>query len=139
MSNEEYKEWLQRKLEEHHIGRPRLVATIIVVERALGHVMSDIGSRRRRPRPYYKLFNEDGTPTRAWVHAAELVLWLKYNDFRASPYVEAISTHPTVRRFLGNKKYRNQIPLNILFPAARKSTERLKEYSRHVKTYYIKH
>ena len=136
LSSEEYKRWLQRKLDEYHIDHDRLLAVVIVIERSLGVEQKRSGSAR--PEPYYKLYKKDGV-TKAWVHAAELVLWLKYNDYRANPFVHAIVTHPIVKRFMANKTRKEQIPLGVLFPSARKNTDRLKDYTRHVRGYFVKH
>lgn len=136
MSVKEYKEWLQKKLDEHKIDRSRLIATIIVVERSLVVEQTRRGSSRSKP--FYRLYKDDGEPTRAWIHAAELVLWLKYNDFKADPYVKSVVEYPLVRRMLF-RPTRKQLPLNALFPSARKSTENIKSYVRHYRTWANKH
>ena len=137
LSVEAYKEWLQNKLNQHGIDRARMIAVVIVIERSLGSELYRSGSQRKRP--YYKLWGDDGKPTRAWVHAAELCLWLKYNGFKADPYVHAVAVHPKVHRFIANKDKKNQIPLNVLFPSARKSNVRMRDYIDHFKAWQFKH
>lgn len=137
LTKKEYKVWLQKKLDQHGIDRTRLLAVVIVVERALSYELNRMGSPRAKP--FYRLFDDDGKPTRAWIHAAELALWLKYNGFKANPYVQGITRHPIVQKFIRNRNHKDQIPLNVMFPSARKDTARLKEYSRHFKSWHVKH
>ena len=134
---EEYKDWLDKKLIEHGINRVRLMAVVIVIERSLAFELSRSGSMRNKP--YYRLYDDEGNPTKAWVHAAELALWLKYNGFKADSFVRGMVSHPVVRKFMADKNRKNQIPLNVLFPSARLGTDRLKDYSKHFKTWNIKH
>ncbi len=137
MTRKEYRNWLQKKLDEHGIDRTRLMAVVIVVERALSFELSRSGSSRYRP--YYKLWKDNGVPTRAWVHAAELALWLKYNGYKANPFMQAISRHPIVRKFIVNKERKKQIPLNVFFPSGRVEIDRLRDYSRHFRSWDAKH
>jgi hypothetical protein len=128
LSRPEYRKWLQSKLIEYGIDRNKLLAVTIVVERTIGKELSRIGSTNARP--FYKLFKEDNKPTRAWIYAAELSLWLKYNKYKAEPYVRSIVTHPKVKNQL-TRDSKKQIPLNMLFPATRVNSDRLKDYSKH--------
>jgi hypothetical protein len=137
LTSKEYKAWLNQKLDQHGIDRTRLMAVVIVIERSISFEQIRTGSARTKP--YYRLYDDKGKPTKAWVHAAELALWLKYNGFKANTYIRGISTHPLIQRFIADKKRKEQIPLNVLFPSARMNTDRLKEYSRHFKSWNIKH
>jgi hypothetical protein len=137
MGRLEYRQWLQKKLAEHNISRDYLVSVVIVVERALYEELQRIGSYRRRP--FYKLFKEDGSPTRAWIYAAELALWLKHHNFKANPYIAATIRLPTVRARILDIDKKEQIPLNLIFPSTRISTDRLKKYSDHFKEWNRKH
>lgn len=132
LSHKEYRKWLENKLLEYGITGTQLVATVIVVERTLGAELARIGNNRNHI--YYELFKDNGKPTRAWIYAAELTLWLKYNKFKANPYIQAIVTHPLVRRRVMNPT-KKQIPLNVLFPVTRLNTVRLKEYSKHFRNW----
>ena len=136
LSQPAYRKWLEEKLRQHHIDRSHLIATIIVVERTLSSELERSGSRRIRP--FYKLFKDDGKPTRAWIYAAELVLWLKYNRFKANPYVRSIVSYPFVRSRIVHPSDKKQIPLNILFPVTRTNTSRLKAYSHHFRAWINK-
>jgi hypothetical protein len=136
----EYKKWLSKKLKQYKIDRHKLIAIVIVVERALGAELERRGYRKAKP--FYRLWDDDGKTTRAWVHAAELAIWLAYNNFKADPYTRAIIKYPVVERFIYKAKQVNenkQVPLHILFPSARANTDRLKEYSDFYKQWSIKH
>lgn len=136
MPLKEYKQWLEDKLVEHGVDRNNLYAVVITVERTLNTEMLKMGAKRRPP--FYKLFKDDGNKTRAWIYAAELALFLKYQKFKASPYVQSIVTHPFVKKKIMSPS-KKQIPLSILFPATRLNSDRLKDYSRHFRSWLDKH
>lgn len=96
---------------------------MIVVERVVEEESAKWGLRHK---PFYSLRKSDGSPSRAWMNAAALAVWLKYKGYRAEDYVRAICSMPLVEHTLRQRK--DQVALNMIAPSFRKSAARLRRY-----------
>jgi len=100
-----------------------LIALVTLLERTLQNEQERL-LHRSVPKPFYRLTNGDGQEGRAWFFAAEAALWLHYKGYEPAAWFEALTQWPPVKRRL---LFGQRIPLNILAPGSRLSTDRLKE------------
>lgn len=77
----EYKAWLAHKLIKHDISKSYLLGLMIILERVLVDEKYKL-TGMRNGKPFYNLTNGEGKHSRAWLHAAEIALWLKYKGYK---------------------------------------------------------
>ena len=118
----EYRKFLEQKLNEYQISYSYLVSLMIVLERVVEAEAEKLG---RRCRPFYNISSNNGD-RRAWTCAAELAVWLRYKDYLAADYFEAICQMPHIQAIL--KHGTEQLSLNRIIPGFRKSGAKLRRY-----------
>ena len=130
----EYKEWIAQKLIQHKISRDYLLGLMIILERVLSAERYKLTGVERM-KPFYNLRDGDGNPSRAWLHASEIAIWLKYRGYKPVDWFRATCTMPEIKRRL---KHREQIPLNMIMPSTRNGTTKLKEAEKHYRNWIRK-
>ena len=134
MTTHEYRVWLQQKLDKCNISRDYMLGLVIVLERTLQEEKRKLTNENFRF--FYKLFNGNGKPTRAWLYTAELALFLRYRHYPVEPYIRSLCSLPKVRYYL---RQREQISLNRLVPSTRKSAEEIRKLEQHFLLWARKH
>lgn len=119
----EYKAWLAHKLVVHKISRDYLLGLMIILERVLVEERYKLTGRKDR-KPFYSLRNGEGKPSRAWLHASEIALWLKYRGYKPVDWFRSTCTMPTIKRRL---KHKGQIPISLIMPSTRNGSAKLRE------------
>lgn len=121
-TTKEYNIWLAQKMVEHKISRDYLLGLMIILERVLEEEKYKLTGRRLKP--FYNLRNGEGGHSRAWLHASELALWLKYKGYKPVDWFRSTCAMPAIKRRL---KHKEQIPINMIMPSTRNGSARLRE------------
>ena len=123
MNSKDYRKWLQTKMDQHQISKNYLLGLMIILERVLVDERYKLTGRKDY-KPFYNLRNGEGEPSRAWLYASELALWLKHRGYKPVDWFRSTCSMPRIKKRL---KHKGQIPINMIMPSTRNGSEKLRE------------
>ena len=109
-------------MDQYRISRDYLLGLMIILERVLEDEKYKLTGRKIRP--FYNLRNGEGEHSRAWLHASEIALWLKYRGYKPVDWFRSTCTMPGIKMRL---KHKGQVPINMIMPSTRNGSAKLRE------------